>query len=379
MAVQGNVTSAQVRRVVCPLDRPFRSGIHNIEAIHNVVVELSHSPSGAAPAAPAGRTLTGIGYTFAFNPADTGSVFALAVDLTKAVVGRPVSEVRAHWSRAWSRLNFIGHEGPPVMALAAVDMALWDLHAGLAGMPLHSLLGTPAGRWPVYASGGSLALSVGELCAEAERYRARGFPAYKFRVGQADYARDEERVAAVREQVGPDFTLMVDANQAWSRNQALRACAALERHRLAWIEEPLNAEDIEGMAQLRSRIGTPLAAGETGYGWRGMLRLLEAGAVDILQPDLMRCGGITPFLNVAALAEAFAVTVMPHLYAETVGQFLGLFPGGAMIEYFEGWFDHLFGPPPIDAGRLAPSTEAGLGLRLSERVKSLTVETVQLG
>lgn len=376
MNAAGKVTSAQVRRIVCPLERPFRSGIHNIEAIHNVVIELSDGPlrTGTAPA----ETQTGVGYTFAFNTADTAAVFALAIDLAKAVVGQPVSEVRAHWSRAWSRINFIGHAGPPVMALAAVDMALWDLHASLTGTPLHSLLGIPAGRWPVYASGGSLALSLDELRSEAERYRAQGYRGYKFRVGQADYARDEERVAAVRDQVGPEFTLMVDANQAWTRSTALRACAALERHQLAWIEEPLNADDIEGMAQLRRRIGTPIAAGETGYGWRGMLQLLQAGAVDILQPDLMRCGGITPFLNVAALAEAFTVPVFPHLYAETVGALLGLFPAGATIEYFEGWFDHLFGPPPIRDGFLASAAEPGLGLRLSERAKSLTAEVVQL-
>jgi L-talarate/galactarate dehydratase len=171
---------------------------------------------------------------------------------------------------------------------------------------------------------------------------------------------------------------MVDANQAWSRNTALRGCAALEQYRLAWIEEPLSADDIEGLAELRSRVGTPIASGETGYGWRGMLELMQAGAVDILQPDLMRCGGVTPFLNVAALAEAHSVTVIPHLYAETAGQFLGLFPAGGMIEYFEGWFDHLFGPPPIDAGLLAPPAKPGLGLRLSERAESLTAEAVQL-
>jgi L-alanine-DL-glutamate epimerase-like enolase superfamily enzyme len=368
------VSFAQVRRIVCPLDRPFRSGIHNIEAIHNVVVELSDGPHGSSPE----ETRTGIGYTFAFNQADTAAVFALAVDLAKAVVGQPVGEVRAHWSRAWSRINFIGHAGASVMALAAVDMALWDLHARLAGMPLHSLLGAPAGRWPVYASGGSLALSVDELRGEAERYRAQGYRGYKFRVGQADCGRDEERVAAVREQVGPEFTLMVDANQAWTRASALRACAALEPYRLAWIEEPLSADDFEGMAELRSRVGTPIAAGETGYGWRGMLDLLRAGAVDILQPDLMRCGGVTPFLSVASLAEAFSVTVMPHLFAETVGELLGLFPAGAMIEYFEGWFDHLFGPQLIGAGLLAPAAEVGLGLSLSERAESLTVEAVQL-
>jgi L-alanine-DL-glutamate epimerase-like enolase superfamily enzyme len=171
---------------------------------------------------------------------------------------------------------------------------------------------------------------------------------------------------------------MVDANQAWTRGDALRVCAALEPYRLAWIEEPLSADDIEGLAQLRSRVGTPIAAGETGYGWRGMQQLLQAGAVDILQPDLMRCGGITPFLNVAAIAEASSVTVMPHLYAETVGNLLGLFPEGATIEYFEGWFDHLFGPPPIETGLLAPAPEPGLGLLLSKRAKSLTVEVVQL-
>lgn len=362
------VTSARISTVVRLLERPFRSGIHNIESIHNVVVELR------------GGEHVGIGYTFAFNQADAAAVFALAADLAAAVLGQPPSEVRAHWSAAWSRINFIGHEGPPVMALAAIDMALWDLHAQLADMPLHALLGTPAGRWPVYASGGSLRLPTAELAAEAAGFQAVGYRGYKFRVGSPDWTDDVRRVAAVREAVGPGFPLMVDVNQAWSRTAALRACEALAPYKLGWIEEPLDAEDLTGLAALRRQITTPIAAGETVYGWRGSLNLLRKGAIDILQPDLMRCGGITPFLTVAELAKAHAVTVVPHLYAELAPQLLGLFPADSMIEYLRGWFDHLFGPLPVSQGLLGPSSAPGLGVTLDRAaLTALTTDVAEAG
>ncbi len=353
------IETARVVSLVFPLTPIFRSGIHEIDQIDNVVVEF-----GAGG-------VVGTGFTFAFRRADAEATCALAADLAATLVGEPIASVRDHWSQLWSRLNFIGHQGPSIMALSAIDTALWDLHARTLKVPLHELFGTGEDAWPVYASGGSLELSVDELVAEGREIQSRGYAGYKLRVGGPDLATDIERVEAVRDALGFGYPLMVDANQGWSRVTALAACRALSNLNLTWIEEPLDCEDIEGLALLRRRSEVPVAAGETAYGVRGLSELIRADAVDFLQPDLMRCGGVTPFVSIANLASAANVAVMPHLYTDFSAHLMGLLPPGAMIEYLPGWFDHLFGPPQIANGRLTPGGP-GLGLRLSEeRTSSL--------
>lgn len=362
------VESARVSHVAYPLKRTFRSGIHDITHIFSVLVELNAGHS------------TGIGYAFAFHQADSEGIYSLAKDFAEAVLGRKASEVRTEWARHWARINFAGHGGLPVMAVAAVDMALWDLHAQIAELPLYALLGTSASDWPVYASGGSLELGTEQLVEEAILVRERGFEAFKCRVGSASLADDVSRVGAVREAVGDKFTLMVDANQAWSRIDASRACSELAQFNLAWVEEPLLAEDVYGLARLRARVDVPIAAGETAYGVSGMMELIRADAVDILQPDMMRCGGITSFLSVASVATAHHITVMPHLYSETAVHLMGLLPDRAMIEYLPGWFDHLFGSPAIRSGRLHPGETYGLGLRArTQELASMLIDAIELG
>jgi L-alanine-DL-glutamate epimerase-like enolase superfamily enzyme len=294
-------------------------------------------------------------------------VLALAKDLARSLVGRQVHEVRSHWTQMWRRLNFIGHEGAPVMAVAALDVALWDLRARLAGLPLHAMLGARSGEWPVYASGGSLDLEVDALVTEATRAQTSGYAGFKCRVGGPDLATDIARVTAVREAVGDGFALMVDANQAWTRVDALRACQALTPLGLRWVEEPLDANDVAGLVELRRRVTVPIAAGETAYGVSGLHRLLSSGAVDVIQPDVMRCGGITPMLDVLALASAHHTTVMPHLYVEANAQLLGLLSTGAMIEYLPGWFEHLYGAPNIRDGRCVSPDAPGIGVELDRK------------
>lgn len=364
-AVVEGVTLTEVAR---PLERHFRSGIHQIDHVFNVVAEVESQ--GA----------TGSGYSFAFHRADADAVFALAKDLAPSLIGRPVHEVRAHWSHMWQHVNFIGHQGASVMAVAALDVALWDVRARVAGLPMHALLGAGPGPWPVYASGGSLDLDVDALVAEAKGAQDAGYAGYKCRVGSRDLAVDLDRVTAVRDTVGEGFALMVDANQAWSRIEALRACEALSPLGLRWVEEPLDADDVAGLVELRGRVTVPIAAGETAYGVAGLHRLLSGGAVDVVQPDVMRCGGITPMLDVIALALAHRVDVMPHLYVEANVQLLGLLPAGAMLEYLPGWFEHLYGGADIRDGRSVAPESPGIGVELDRRAMATTaVDTFQVG
>jgi L-alanine-DL-glutamate epimerase-like enolase superfamily enzyme len=281
------------------------------------------------------------------------------------------------WEELFGSINFVGFQGPPGMALAAIDMAMWDVHAQNCGVPLYELLGLGGVASPVYSSGGSLGLDGDQLVDEAKAAQAAGFAGYKLRVGSAVLTDDVARVGTVRDAVGKDFSLMVDANQAWTRAQAVRASVALAEFDLLWLEEPIQAGDIEGMALLRRLGHIAIAAGETEYGVSGALKLIKGDAVDFLQPDMMRSGGVTPLLDIAAIAKGHNAALMPHLYAEQNAHLMGLYGLGAMIEHLGGWFEHLYGALPFQSGSLAPPAKPGWGRRLllspSERIGPIEI------
>lgn len=343
-----------IRCLAMPLVPQIRSGIHRIDGIHTMIVELR------------GGGERGLGYSFAFSANEVAAVAALARDLAAVVAQAPTRGVREHWSAMWQHLNFVGHEGPGVMALAAIDMALWDLLARSAGLPLHRLLGASQRSSEVYAAGGWLSWSVEQVIAEARSFVADGYRAYKMRVGSPDWRADVERVRAVREALGGEVGLMVDVNQAWSVDVARRAGRELDALDLLWIEEPIDAQDHRGQARLARELQTPVAAGETLWGRRGFSQLIEAGGVDVVQLDLMRCGGITGFLSIVPLVEASRAPITSHLFTQVSAHLLAAVPRAYMAEHLPSWFDPLFeSPPEIVEGRLQPSLEPGIGLKLS--------------
>jgi L-alanine-DL-glutamate epimerase-like enolase superfamily enzyme len=344
-----------IRRLAMPLEPPIRSGIHTIDGIHTVIVEAK------------GGGETGIGYAFCFSLNEARAIAAIGEDLAAAVTAAPPRGVRTHWSAMWDQLNFIGHEGPGVMAMAAIDTALWDLLARRAGLPLYRLLGAAEPATDVYAAGGWLSWSIQQVIEEAQAFAEAGYGAYKMRVGSLDWREDVERVRSVRSALDDQVGLMIDVNQAWSLNDALAAGKELEDLGLLWIEEPVDAQDMRGQARLAQELRTPVAAGETLWGRRGFTALLEAGGVDVVQLDLMRCGGITPFLEIAALVEASGPPVTSHLFTPISAQLLAATPRSYMAEHLPSWFDPLFeqGPRIVD-GKLLPSEGPGLGLELSQ-------------
>jgi mandelate racemase len=343
----------EIFRIAMPLDPPIRSGIHLIDGIYTTVIEVC------------GGGHTGIGYSFAFSANELRAVAALAEDLA-AVVERANAGVRASWQAMWDRLNFIGRVGPGAMAMAAIDTALWDLLARRAGVPLYRLLGGSAPALEVYGAGGWLSWSVEQVIAEARWFASAGYRAYKMRVGGPDWREDVHRVRAVRAALPAELGLMIDANQAWSPDVALRACRELDDLGLLWIEEPLDAHDYRGQAELSRTLLTPVAAGETLWGRRDFERLLEAGGVDVLQLDLMRCGGITPFLSIAAMVETAGLPVTSHLFTPVSAHLLATLPGAYMAEHLPSWFDPLFEQEPvISDGLLGVGSDPGLGLTLS--------------
>jgi L-alanine-DL-glutamate epimerase-like enolase superfamily enzyme len=265
----------------------------------------------------------------------------------------------------WDRINFVGRAGVGVMALSAIDVALWDLNARCLGLSVTELLGGEPRTVELYGAGGWLSFSDEELVEEALKYRDAGFTAYKMRAG-ADWRADVERAGLVREAIGDEMDLMVDANQAWSVETAIEAASALAGLRLGWLEEPVDFEDFEGMARVRDTASMPIAAGETVYGPPPFRAMIAAGSVDVLQPDLMRCGGISGFLEVVEAARGTGIVVCPHLFSETSYQLVPVAGAGGRVEYLPSWFDHLFaGVPDRSGGSIAPAGTPGLGIAVS--------------
>lgn len=354
-----------VRHLSADLERPFRSGIHRVSTMRNIVVEVESE----------GRR--GYGYTFGFAEHEARAVFELVAGLAAPLAGAELDRVREHWAALWARTNFIGHGGAGTMAVATLDTAFWDARARAHGMPLAALLGGGADPRPAYASGGSLDLSISELVAEGKARKEEGYDGFKIRVGGGPLCVDVDRVAALRDALGPRFPLMIDANQGWDRTTAERAVALLEPYDLGWLEEPLDAADVEGLVALR-RVGKiPIAAGETAYGTPEIHSLLKAGAVDLLQPDLMRCGGVTGMLAVGALADLYRVPVSPHLFTETAPHLMAALPTATEVECFPGWFDHLFGAPAVADGVVTPAVSGGVGVELDAGLAATAHQEVE--
>jgi L-alanine-DL-glutamate epimerase-like enolase superfamily enzyme len=310
---------------------------------------------------------TGQGFSWTVQPGAARAVRAvLDADCGPVAVGGPAAP-EAAWDRLWWHLREAGG-GVTRLAMAAVDIGLWDLRAKAAGRPLTDLLGRQRDRVPVYASGVNRHLTLPELEEQVCRWVAAGHSRFKIKVGRPELDEDLERVAAVRKIIGPERLLMVDANQLWDLPTARRAARALSGFDIFWLEEPLPAEDTRGYARLRAAVEIPVAAGESLYTEAQFRELLLAEGCDFIQPNLCRVGGITPFLRVARLARALSVPVMPHLLPDISGQLAMCLPLPAFVEDIdEGSFAALgaLARPSgvvITGDSLAAATAPGHGL-----------------
>ncbi|MET9337578.1 mandelate racemase/muconate lactonizing enzyme family protein [Nonomuraea sp. NPDC003804] len=277
-----------------------------------------------------GRTGTGFSWTPQIGASAVRAL--LEHDIREALIGMdPHPEVV--WDTLWRHLREAGPGGLTTIALAGVDLALWDLRCGARG--LVETLGRRRDTVPVYGSGVNLHYTLDELVAQALRWKAAGHPAVKIKVGRPDPREDVERVAAVREAVGPGTLLMVDANQRWDLHRARRAIEALTPFGLHWVEEPLPADDVPAHVGLRRQVDVPIAVGENVYTVYGFRDLLTSGACDVVQPNVVRVGGITPFLRIVELARAFDVPVHPHLLPDLSAQLALALPLPCMAEEVE--------------------------------------------
>jgi L-alanine-DL-glutamate epimerase-like enolase superfamily enzyme len=274
---------------------------------------------------------TGLGYTYA----DVATAKLIARTLIPLVRGRHAMDIPGCWSAMRHGIRNLGRPGICSMAMAAVDVALWDLKAKLLGVPLVTLLGAAQPGVPVYGSGGFTSYSIPQLQAQLAGWVESGMAAVKMKIGR-DPGHDLERVAAARAAIGPQAALYVDANGAYSRPQALRMAERFAALEVSWFEEPVTSDDLEGLRLLRDRApaGMDIAAGEYGYDLVYFQRMLAAGAVDVQQADASRCAGISEFLRVGALCDAANLPMSAH-----TAPALHLHPGCSLarlrnIEYF---------------------------------------------
>lgn len=300
-----------------PLPGTWDGGV----SFHDVVVARLRTDAGAEA--------TGFSWT---PRVGASAVRAVLDDECADVVGGLGTHPVPAWEALYARLHEAGPGGISAMALAAVDIGLWDLRARSAGVGLVELLGRRRDSVPTYASGVNLDYGLDELCEQVRRWVAEGHRAVKIKVGSAELDRDLERVAAVREIIGTGARLMIDANQRWDVPTAARAIDAFERFDPYWIEEPLPADDIAGHVRLRKTTRVPFAVGENLRTVRQFRDMLTAGVCDIAQPNVIRVGGITPFLRIAELAAAFDVPVAPHLLPEMSAQLALCVPSVSMVE-----------------------------------------------
>jgi L-alanine-DL-glutamate epimerase-like enolase superfamily enzyme len=274
----------------------------------------------------------GVGYTFTVGRNGAAIDATLRSEVAELLIGQQADDIARHWTRIWWALHYGGRGGAAALALSAADIALWDLKARRAGLPLWNLLGGFDPAVPCYAGGIDLGLSIDGLLAQTDRNLARGFRAIKMKVGRERLGEDVERVRAMRGHLGDGFPLMVDANMKWGIDEAIRAARALQPLDPLWLEEPIIPDDPAGHARVLREGGLPIAAGENLRSVWEFRQLIAAGGVSFPEPDVTNCGGVTAFMKIAHLAEAFNLPVTSHGAHELTVHLLAACPNRSWLE-----------------------------------------------
>lgn len=355
------IDSLDVSAYTVPTDFPESDGTIEWDKTTLIVAEVK------------ARDATGLGYTYG----DVSTAKLISGHLRGVVVGRDPTDIPGLWLAMVQSVRNIGRPGIASMAISAVDIALWDLKARILGLPLAKLIGSVRRGIPVYGSGGFTSYSLDQLQRQLSGWADCGIGMVKMKIGRQP-GDDPERVRAAREAIGERTKLFVDANGAYSRKQALGLADQFYEVGVAWFEEPVSSDDLEGLRLMRDRgpAGMDIAAGEYGYTPVYFRRMLEAGAVDVLQADATRCGGISGFMQVSGLCSAYSIPLSAHTAPAVHVHVCCAAPKAVHLEYFH---DHvrienmLFeGIQTPQNGVLEPDlSRPGLGvtLKLSEVAK----------
>ena len=322
-----HIRSVSVCAVRVPLDRVTSFSTRTVKARDYCLAKV-RSTDG----------VEGIGFCYVGTAG--GNIAQAAVEelLAPIVVGQDSSRVEGLWEEMYRETLLHGRAGTVMRAISMLDIALWDLNARAAGLPLCRYLGCwAAEKVPAYASGGYYleGKTPQKLGEEVASYARQGFRAVKIKVGRLTPAQEEERVAAAREAIGPDIHLMLDVNNAWADlPTALLYCNRFEKYNPYWIEEPFSPDDIDNHSELASSMRTSVATGEIEAGrWR-FKEILEKRAAKILQTDAAVCGGVSEWRRIAQTAASYGVTVCPHWFHDLHAHLVASAPNGRYVEFF---------------------------------------------
>ena len=380
------ITDVTTIKLTYQMPVAMADAIHYMPARPTLLVQV-HTDSG----------ITGLGEAAAYGGFLESTEAIIVNELRQTIVGQDPFKVERLWSMMATRAHQRGRRGMLMMAISGVDIALWDIIGQATKTPLYRLLGGYSETLDAYASAGFYAANKGpaELAEEFAGYAARGFRYGKMKVGRNpdvllnplhnmqanDYAtctleEDVERVQAVREAVGPSFKLAIDANNAWTPSIARKFMRLVEPYDIYWLEEPVATDDIDGSAMLAYELETPVSGYETETGLPGFRELIVRHAVDIVQPDVIWTGGITECRKIAALAQAYGLPVIPHVFSSAVASianahFIAAIPNGSLLEFDQNpnpLRSELFETPlDIDAnGRVRLPDRPGLGVTLNQ-------------
>ncbi|MBI3468095.1 MAG: mandelate racemase/muconate lactonizing enzyme family protein [Planctomycetes bacterium] len=359
------IVSVRSELLQLPLARPLVSGMSSSgrgEPLESIFMLASWITTDHGP--------EGFGFAYFLQGGGRAAQAIVEHDLGPALIGEDPLDHERLWQKLYWRVQSIGRRGLVVQVQSALDLALWDLKGKVAGLPLWKLLGGARPSAAVYGSdGGWMWMTVEQIVEAAQEYLAQGMMGTKLKVGHDDPRVDLRRVEAVRKALGDDVWLAVDANQRWDHSTALKMGREFERLGCAWFEEPMTCEDPAGHARLAEALDIPIALGETLQSRHEIQDYLLRDAVDIVQPDLTRLGGLTEFLKIAHFADGLHRPVWPHLMMEASIQLAcGLGCVGA-IEYMP-WLTAAFAQPPaIRDGRMLPPNRPGMGIEISPEAR----------
>jgi mandelate racemase len=347
-----SIRDIRVRPVNAPLARPIRTAVGAIPSAPLLLIDIATE-----------QGVVGCSYIFTYTPAVLAPLARLAAEIGGELVGQAVvpAEIMRGFER---RFRLLGRQGLLGMLLSGLDMALWDALGRAAGLPVVRLLGGEPAPLPAYDSFG-----IVDPVADERAIRQsleRGFRAIKIKIGEGDVEKDVATVAAVRRMIGPGIALMVDYNQSLDVPEALRRIARLAEYDLAWVEEPVPAEDIHGHARVRA--GSPIRI-QTGENWwfpRDMANAIAAGASDFAMLDIMKIGGVTGWLRAASQAEAASLPVSSHIFVEASAHVLAVTPTAHWLEHLDSAAAIMAEPIKIEDGRIT-AKGPGLGMSWDER------------
>lgn len=323
--------------------------------------------------------VTGTGYTYTIGQGGPAIMSLLCQTLVPRLIGKEAQDIE----NIWHDLLFSTHATTvgaiTSLALAAIDTALWDLRCRKASLPLFRMLGGAKHNVPCYTTeGGWLHIETEDLVKDAVAAQANGFAGSKIKIGRPHLSDDRERIAAVRSAVGPSYEIMVDANQAFGRSEATRRAHMLEDFDIGWLEEPMPADNVLEHALLAASTSIPIAVGESLYSLSQFKDYLVSGGASIVQVDVARIGGITPWMKVAHMAEAFGVPVCPHFLMELHASLVCAIPNAPWLEYIPQLDTVTTSGLRIENGRAWPSENPGLGIDWDwESIEAMQIEDLR--